>query len=466
MEQNPQIIWEQCLNFYKENVTPDQYNCTFAYTKLESYKDGTLILDVPSAFIREMLEKQFQGLMRKSFKKYFGNEHIQLYYRVLIDKTSHAGLIEHETPPAPAINGRAERPANETPDEMMAPAVQDLDSQLKKEYNFDNYIEGESNRLARSVGEAIAKNPAQTFNPFFVFGPSGCGKTHLINAIGLRTKELHPQLRVLYLSAHLFTVQYMDATRNNKINDFIGFYQTIDVLILDDIQELSGKKGTQNAFFHIFNHLQMNNKQIILAADRPPVAIEGLEDRLLTRFKWGLQAEIEKPTKKLRFSILSAKVKKEGLSIPEDVINYITDNVDESVRDLEGIINSLLAFSIVYKCEVNMKLVNKVMPRFVEVREKQEITLEKIMETVCNHYNVTPEDLCSRNRKQKIALVRQVAMYIASEHTNLSNVQIGLNLGNRNHATVIHAINQVKNLLDVDEKVRVDISAIEDMLNK
>jgi len=466
MEQNPQIIWEQCLDFYRSNITPDQYNCTFAYTKLESYENGTLILDVPSAFIREMLEKQFQGLMRASFKKYFGNEHIKLYYRILIDKTTQAGTIEGESSPSPKINGRAERPANETPDEMMAPAVQDLDSQLKKEYNFDNYIEGESNRLARSVGEAIAKNPAQTFNPFFVFGPSGCGKTHLINAIGLRTKEIHPRLRVLYLSAHLFTVQYMDATRNNKINDFIGFYQTIDVLILDDIQELSGKKGTQNAFFHIFNHLQMNNKQIILAADRPPVAIEGLEDRLLTRFKWGLQAEIEKPTKSLRFSILNAKVKKEGLSIPEDVINYITDNVDESVRDLEGIINSLLAFSIVYKCEVNMKLVNKVMPRFVEVKEKQEITLEKIMETVCGHYNVTSEELCSRNRKQKIALVRQVAMYIASEHTNLSNVQIGLNLGNRNHATVIHAINQVKNLLDVDEKVRVDISTIEDILSK
>ena len=448
MEQNPHNIWEQCLDFYRSNITPDQYNCTFAYTKLESYKDDTLILDVPSAFIREMLEKNFQSLMRASFKKYFGNEHIKLYYRVLIDKKSQAKITEIESAPTPKINGRAERPANETPDELMAPAVQDLDSQLKKEYCFDNYIEGESNKLARSVGEAIAKNPAQTFNPFFVFGPSGCGKTHLINAIGLRTKEIHPKLRVLYLSAHLFTVQYMDATRNNKINDFIGFYQTIDVLILDDIQELSGKKGTQNAFFHIFNHLQMNNKQIILAADRPPVAIEGLEDRLLTRFKWGLQAEIEKPTKKLRFSILSAKVKKEGLSIPEDVINYI------------------LAFSIVYKCEVNMKLVNKVMPRFVEVKEKQEITLEKIMDTVCGHYNVTPEDLCSRNRKQKIALVRQVAMYIASEHTNLSNVQIGLNLGNRNHATVIHAINQVKNLLDVDEKVRVDISAIEDMLNK
>lgn len=462
MEQNSQLIWEQCLDFYRSNVTPEQYNATFAYTKLESYENGRLILAVPSAFIRDMLETRFQNLIRASFKKYFGNERIQLFYRITVaEKTN---VIEGESAPEPKNNGKPLDNASESPKDQIERPAQDIDSQLKKEYNFENYLEGESNRLARSVGESIAKNPAQTFNPFFVYGPSGCGKTHLINAIGLRIKELHPQLRVLYLSAHLFTVQYTDAVRQNKVNDFIGFYQTIDILILDDIQELSGKTSTQNTFFHIFNHLQMNNKQIILAADRPPIAIEGLEDRLLTRFKWGLQAEIEKPTKSLRFSILNAKVKKDGLSIPESVINYITENVDESVRDLEGIINSLLAFSIVYKCEVDMKLVNKVMPRFVEVKEKESISLEKIMDTVCEHYNVSQDDILSRNRKQKIALVRQVAMYIASEHTTLSNVQIGINLGNRNHATVIHAINQVKNLLDVDEKVRVDVSAIEDML--
>ncbi len=464
MEQNPQFIWEQCLDFYRSNVTPEQYNATFAYTELESYENGRLILAVPSAFIRDMLETRFQNLIRASFKKYFGNERIQLFYRITVaEKTN---VIEGESAPAPKNNGKPLDNASESPKDQIERPAQDIDSQLKKEYNFESYLEGESNRLARSVGESIAKNPAQTFNPFFVYGPSGCGKTHLINAIGLRIKELHPQLRVLYLSAHLFTVQYTDAVRQNKVNDFIGFYQTIDILILDDIQELSGKTGTQNTFFHIFNHLQMNNKQIILAADRPPIAIEGLEDRLLTRFKWGLQAEIEKPTKSLRFSILNAKVKKDGLSIPESVINYITENVDESVRDLEGIINSLLAFSIVYKCEVNMKLVNKVMPRFVEVKEKESISLEKIMETVCEHYNVSQDDILSRNRKQKIALVRQVAMYIASEHTAMSHVQIGLNLGNRNHATVIHAINQIKNLLDVDEKIRVDISTIEDILTK
>ena len=466
MELNPQSAWERCLDFYRSNISPEQYNLTFAYTSMESYSNGKLILSVPSSFIRDLLEKDFQPLMRASFKKYFGNDKVELYYRIMMDKTNNKTTIEKQEAQKPIVNGKQERPANVTPDEIMAPAVDDLDSQLKPEYNFDSYLEGESNRLARSVGEAIANDPARahTFNPFFVFGPSGCGKTHLINAIGLRIKDLHPRLRVLYLSAQLFTVQYTDAVRNNKVNDFIGFYQTIDVLILDDIQELSGKSATQNTFFHIFNHLQMNNKHIILAADRPPMAIEGLEDRLLTRFKWGLQAEIEKPTKSLRCSILNAKVTKEGLHIPESVINYISENIDESVRDLEGIINSLLAFSIVYKCDINMQLVNKIMPRFADVNKKESISIDRIKEIVCNHFGVTEDELCSRNRKQKIAYVRQLAMYVASKHTSMSNVQIGINLGNRNHATVIHALNQVKNLLDVDAQTRQELKRIEDEL--
>jgi len=463
MEKNPQQIWEQCLAFYRDNTTPEKYNMIFPYTTLEQYEGNKLVLGVASSFIREMLEKDLLPLLRASFKKYFGNERIQLYYKINVAETT---VIEKPVAPQPLVNGKPRVDERVTPNGTIVPEVDELDSMLKPEYNFENYLEGESNRLARSVGEAIAKTPARTFNPFFVFGPSGCGKTHLINAVGLRIKELHPRMRVLYLSAHLFTVQYTDAVRQNKVNDFIGFYQTIDVLILDDIQELSGKTGTQNTFFHIFNHLQMNNKQIILAADRPPVAIEGLEDRLLTRFKWGLQAEIEKPTKSLRFSILNAKVQKEGLSIPENVINYISENIDESVRDLEGIINSLLAFSVVYNCEVNMKLVNKVMPRFVEVKEKESLSIEKILEVVSEHYNVTTEEIFSRNRTQKIAFARQVAMYIASEHTTMSNVQIGQNLGKRNHATVIHAVTQIKNLLDVDESTRVAIREIEDILAK
>ena len=341
----------------------------------------------------------------------------------------------------------------------------DFNSQLNTSYNFDTFIEGESNRLARSVGEAISKNPAKTFNPLFIFGPSGCGKSHLVNAIGLKIKELHPDLRVLYVSAHLFMVQWTDAVRKNMRNDFIAFYQTIDVLIIDDIHELSGKQDTQNTFFHIFNHLHLNKKQIILTADRPPIDILGLEERLLTRFKWGLQAEIEKPTKELRYSILKAKVTKEGLDIPENIISYISDNVDDSIRDLEGFINSLMAYSVVDNCNIDMSLVKKIMPRFkVKVRSEQAITFESICNVVCEHFKISVETLVSRTRKQPISYIRQLTMYLASSMTNESIVQIGKKLGGRNHATIIHAISNIRSLTTTDKRTRQDIETLKGLI--
>lgn len=460
--QNIQLKWEMCLNFIKDNITPQQYDMTFAYVKLNRFENGKLVLDVPSPFIIEFLEKQYLPLMKKTFVKVFGNN-IQLFYNVVQDMTNDI-KVEVSSDNAPIVtNGNPRPDGRKTPDDVTAPMVQDLDSQLRGSYNFDNFIEGESNKLARSVGEAIAKHPAKTFNPFFVFGHSGVGKTHLVNAIGLRIKELHPEMRVLYISAHLFTVQYTDAVRQNKVNDFIRFYQTIDTLIIDDIQELSGKTQTQNTFFHIFNHLQINGKQIILTADRPPIAIQGLEERLLTRFKWGLQAEIEKPTQSLRFNILNAKITKEGLQIPSQIIKYISEHIDESVRELEGIINSLMAHSICYNCDINMELVKRLMPGFVEVNESP-ITIDDIKRSVCEHFKMNLSVLDSRSRKQEIAYARQIAMYLSSELTDMSNIQIGNNIGKRNHATVIHSYKQIKDLMDTDEKARQDVETIKDLV--
>lgn len=461
--QTPSKKWDKCLEIIKDNITREQFNASFAFVTLNRFEDGKLVLNVPSDWVKNLLEKNFVKLMRSTFTRVFGSN-ISLYYNVLKDKTNDISVPEYSDN-SPKLNDTPqERDVRKTPDDTTAPQVQDLDSQLRPAYNFDNFIEGESNRLARSVGEAIAKNPAKTFNPFFVFGPSGVGKTHLVNAIGLRIKELHPNKRVLYLSAHLFTVQYTDAVRQNKVNDFIRFYQTIDTLILDDVQELSGKTATQNTFFHIFNHLQINGKQIILTADRPPMAIQDLTDRLLTRFKWGLQAEISKPTQTLRFNILNAKVNKEGLLIPSQIIKYISENIDDSVRDLEGILNSLIAHSICYNCDIDMKLVQKVMPGFVNVSEKN-ITIDDIKQAVCDHFNLKVATLDSRSRKQEISYARQVAMYLATELTEISNVQIGINIGGRNHATVIHAIKQIKDLIDTDEKTCQDINTIRDMIH-
>lgn len=464
MKDSPKLLWDRCLGIIRDNISPEQFATSFAFVKLNSFEEGKLILDVPSEFVKKHLEDNFLPLMKSTFKRVFGNSIKALYYNVVVVNAQTGGKVIEKTDITPkSVNGPARNDARKTPDDVTAPQVQDLDSQLVPHYNFDNYIEGKSNKLARSVGESIAKDPAKTFNPFFVYGPSGCGKTHLINAIGLRIKELHPQMRVLYLSAHLFTVQYTDAVRQNKVNDFIRFYQTIDTLILDDVQELSGKMQTQNTFFHIFNHLHINGKQIILSADRPPISIQGIEDRLLTRFKWGMVAEIEKPTQNLRLDILTAKVDKEGLNIPGNVLKVISENVDYSVRDLEGIINSLMAYSVVYNCDVNMGLVQKIMPRFVEKHDKP-ITIEDVKEHVCEHFNLKVSQIDSRTRTQKIAYARQMAMFLACELTGKSNVQVGLNIGNRNHATVIHAIKHIKDMMEVDEETRQTVDELRNTL--
>ena len=300
MNFDPKTKWEECREIIRQNVSPEQYELLFAYTEFKSYADNQLILSIPSQFIYDMLEKdEYVNLIAATLKRVFGKK-INLSYSITVVKRPENRIIIESANKPNVVNGKPGSNSNTSPD-FIVPEADELDSQLHVGYTFDTFIEGESNKLARSIGQAISLNPAKTFNPFFVFGPSGCGKTHLVNAIGWSVKEQHPELKVLYLSAHLFMVQFTDSCRQNKSNDFINFYQGIDVLILDDVQELSGKARTQDAFFHIFNHLHMNGNQIILTADRPPVKIEGLEDRLLTRFKWGLQAEIEKPTQLWRF---------------------------------------------------------------------------------------------------------------------------------------------------------------------
>ncbi len=459
-EQNPKLLWGKCLDIIRDNITPQQFATSFAFVELNSLENGKLVLDVPSEFVKEYLEEHYLRLMASTFKRVFGNSVKTLYYNVKVVKTKHGGNVQEKgNMPVKVINGPVRTEGNKAPGDVTAPQVQDLDSQLIPDYKFESYLEGESNRLARSVGESIANNPAKTFNPFFVYGPSGCGKTHLINAIGHRIKELHPQMRVLYLSAHLFTVQYTDAVRQNKTNEFIRFYQSIDVLILDDVQELSGKGATQNTFFHIFNHLHVNGKQIILSADRPPIAIQDLEDRLLTRFKWGMLAEIQKPTQNLRLNILSAKVEKEGLSIPANVLKFISENIDDSVRDLEGIINSLMVNSVVYNCDINMALVRKLMPQFVEKHSK-EVTIDDVKQSVCEHFNLKISQLDSRERTQRIAYARQLAMYLSERMTESSHMQIGRLIGNRNHATVLHALKQIHDMIETDDHVRDDVEEI------
>lgn len=458
-------MWDECSKIIKDNISAEQYDTWFACIEPVSYINGQLLLAVPSQFVYERLESVYLDLIYKVITRVFGRG-VKLGYTI-------RQLQGHNptTRPSHGNDDNQQHQASQNITEQItdqtipATSAAELDSQLKEGYTFANFIEGDSNRLARSVGESIAKNPARTFNPLFIYGPSGCGKTHLVNAIGWSIKQQHPNLRVLYLSAHLFQVQYTNAVRQNKVNDFITFYQTIDVLIIDDTHELAGLGKTQNTFFHIFNHLHLNNKQIILTADRPPMAIQGLEERLLTRFKWGLQAEIERPTKALCRAILRHKVKQDSIPMPEAVINYIADRVNGSVRDLEGIINSLMAYSVVYKCDINMRLADQVLPRFVKV-DNTPITIAEIKRFLCRHYSISEAELCSQSRRQPINQIRQTAVYLASKLTDCSNTQIGENLGGRTHATVLHAIKHIQQLADVDQRFRQELIDLEDEIKR
>jgi chromosomal replication initiator protein len=318
-----------------------------------------------------------------------------------------------------------------------------------------------SNRLPRTIGVNISKNPNNTqFNPMFVFGPSGCGKTHLVNAVGVMTKQLFPNKRVLYISARLFQVQYTNAVRQNTVNDFIGFYQTIDLLIVDDIQEWMTGKATQDTFFHIFDHLFRNGKRIILACDRPPVDLKGMNERLITRFCCGLIAELQRPDKQLCADILNDRIARDGLAIPDDVIAYIANTANGSVRDLEGVINSLLAYSVVDNCKIDMRLAERIIKRAVKIDDKP-LTIDDILECVCNHFHVDAEAVNSKSRKRELVIPRQVSMYLAQKHIKMPAARIGKLVGGRDHSTVLHSCTQVENRMKVDKQFSEEILSIE-----
>ncbi|MBF1475818.1 chromosomal replication initiator protein DnaA [Prevotella pallens] len=461
MKVQPKTLWEQCLQLIKENVTEQQYTTWFKPITFETFDATTsiLLVQVPSPFVYEYLEENYVNLLSKVLTRVFGKG-IHLKYRIVTDKTHNLTQdIQSDT----VDNVETQLPtnrANQSPTPLDA-VLQDIDPQLDLHKSFSNYIEGDSNKLPRSIGLSIAEHPNTTqFNPMFIFGPSGCGKTHLINAIGLKIKQLYPQKRVLYISARLFQVQYTNSVLNNTTNDFINFYQTIDVLIVDDIQEWITATKTQDTFFHIFNHLFKNGKRIILASDRPPVELKGMNERLLTRFACGLIAELEKPNVQLCIDILNSKIKRDGLNIPDDVVQFIAQTANGSVRDLEGVINSLLAYSVVYNSNIDMRLAERVIKRSVKI-DDEPLTIDEIIDKVCSHFNVTTTAVNSRSRKQDIVLARQVSMYLAQKHTKMPASRIGKLVGGRDHSTVLHSCSQIEKRLQVDKGFTAELSTIE-----
>lgn len=462
---SPKALWDNSLLLIKDSVTEQQYNTWFKPIVFESYKPSTktLLVQVPSPFVYEYLEQNFVDLLSKVLHRNFG-EGIRLTYRVVTDK-EHKLSQDIEADPDDADMAKQTREcAQQTAAQPAAPQQEDIDTQLDPKLTFNNYMEGDSNKLPRSVGLSIAEHPNTTqFNPMFIYGPSGSGKTHLVNAIGLKAKQMYPQKRVLYVSARLFQTQYTDAVLHNASNDFINFYQSIDMLIVDDIQEWAGKAKTLNTFFHIFNHLFRNGKRIILASDRPPVELKDMPDRLLTRFSCGLVCELEKPNIQLCVDILSNKIRRDGLKIPVDVISFIAQTCNGSVRDLQGAINGLLAYSIVYNSSIDIRLAERVIKRAVKVDDKP-LTIDDIVETVCHHYNVTVTAVNSKSRKRDYVVARQVTMYLAQKYTKMPASRIGKLVGNRDHSTVIHSCSKVEERLKIDAGFSDELVSIENGL--
>ena len=460
--QKARQAWEQFLQFIREKVPQDQTFSTW-FEPLEFVEfaetDGErkLVISGPNRFVGEFIEEHYARLVANAVRSAYGMG-VKVEYRFAPDAPAPS--------PQPILSGSAHvaPPALAQSGGEAGGTQSGFDPNLNPDYTFANFIEGKSNKLARSVGLSIADNPKQvTFNPFFIYGPSGVGKTHLATAIGWRIVNRFPQKRVLMVSAHTFMRQFTDSVRRDRWNDFINFYQSVDVLIVDDIQEMTTPR-TQQTFFHIFNHLHLNKRLLIMTSDRPPALLEGMEERLLTRFKWGMSASLHRPDATLRRRILESKIKSNGLTIADDVVSYIAENVSNNVRELEGVINSLMLRSIVNDREIDVPMAAHVISCLVNL-EKRQISVQAVTKAVCRHYKVKERDVASAGRKKEVVQARHLAMFLSQKYTGLSSAQIGRNFGKRDHSTVLYACSQVEKRISIDMAYRQEVEEIESTLN-
>ena len=465
-------VWNNCMVFIQDNIQPQAFKTWFEPIKPVKLSDNALSIQVPSKFFYEWLEEHYVKLLKVALTKELG-ENAKLVYVIKMENTY--GNREPFTEQIPSSNRGSVNPQEmdvpiksknpELKNPFVIPGIRNIkiESQLNPNYNFDNFLEGDSNRLARSAGMAVANKPGGTsFNPLLIFGGVGLGKTHLAHAIGVEIKDKYPERTVLYISAEKFTQQYIESVKKNTRNDFIHFYQLIDVLIIDDVQFLSGKSGTQDVFFHIFNHLHQNGKQVILTSDKAPVDMQDIEQRLLSRFKWGLSAELQNPDYETRISILRNKLYRDGVEMPDDIVEYVAKHIKTNIRELEGAIISLIAQSSFNKKEVTLELAQQVVEKFVK-NTKREVSIDYIQKVVSDYFEMDVATLQSKTRKRHIVQARQLAMFFAKKFTKASLASIGSQIGKRDHATVLHACKTVDNLAETDKQFR---KYIEDLTKK
>lgn len=456
-------VWENCLAFIKDNIQPQAFKTWFEPIKPVKLSNKALSIQVPSKFFYEWLEEHYVKLLKVALTRELG-EGAKLVYVIKMENTY--GNREPFTEKIPSSNRgqfgpqemdvpiQSKNPELKNP--FVIPGIRNIkiESQLNPSYNFENFLEGDSNRLARSAGMAVANKPGGTsFNPLLIFGGVGLGKTHLAHAIGVEIKDKYPERTVLYISAEKFTQQYIESVKKNTRNDFIHFYQLIDVLIIDDVQFFSGKSGTQDVFFHIFNHLHQNGKQVVLTSDKAPVDMQDIEQRLLSRFKWGLSAELQSPDYETRISILKNKLYRDGVEMPDEIVEYVAKHIKTNIRELEGAIISLIAQSSFNKKEVTLDLAQQVVEKFVK-NTKREVSIDYIQKVVSDYFEMDVATLQSKTRKRHIVQARQLAMFFAKKFTKASLASIGSQIGKRDHATVLHACKTVDNLAETDKQFR------------
>lgn len=468
MEKATKKVWAKCLEFIKDNIDEQPFLTWFAPIVPVTLEGKTLKIKVPSQFVYEWLEDNYIGLL-KSAMTYTLGEGARLIY--IIDSPVDKKQLPSTNRPELAkqsltLATEAKDPELKNP--FVIPGIREItvDPQLNLHQNFDNFVEGESNRLARSAGIAVANKPGGTaFNPLFIFGGVGLGKTHLAHAIGVDIKEKYPKKKVLYVSAEKFTQQFISASTakdkdKNNLNDFIHFYQLIDVLIVDDIQFLSGKVKTQDAFFHIFNHLHQTGKQVILTSDKAPVDLFDIEQRLLSRFKWGLSAELTTPDYNTRYKILQNKFYTDGAEISEDIIAYLAENIRTNIRELEGVSNSLIAQAAFNRKEYSIELAQSIIEKSVK-NSQCDLTIDHIQQIIADYFNLDIESLHSKTRKRNVVQARQLAMFFSKKYTKSSLSTIGSQIGQRDHATVLHACKTVENLIETDREFKKYVSDLE-----
>lgn len=473
MTKTAETVWNNCLAFIQDNISTQAYKTWFEPIVAVKLTDNALSIQVPSQFFYEWLEEHYVQILKVALTRELGST-AKLVYVIRMENTyGNKAPFTEKIPSNQRTSVQSQEVSvpvkNKDPElknPFVIPGIRNIkiDSQLNSNYSFDNFLEGDSNRLARSAGLAVANKPGGTsFNPLLIFGGVGLGKTHLAHAIGLEIKDKYPDKTVLYITAEKFSQQYADSTRNNTRNDFIHFYQIIDVLIVDDIQLLSGKTGTRDVFFHIFNHLHQIGKQVILTSDKAPVDMVDIEQRLLSRFKWGLSAELAHPDFDTRMAIIKNKLYRDGVEMPDEITTFLAENIKTNIRELEGAIISLIAHSSFNKQEVTLDLAQKIVENYVR-NTKREVSIDHIQKVVSDYFQMDVETLQSKTRKRHIVQARQLAMFFAKKYTKASLASIGSQIGKRDHATVLHACRTVDNLFETDKQFRRYVEEIKQKL--